>query len=273
MSDINAAPSSTEPAAISAETTGISTGGNAGENPAISSASTEAGTTAVGELGSTLEPDSSTSATSTGLQSIGASSDTRSGENSNNASVQSTGVPSSDSSVSASLSSESPLPAAASLDSGDAPAVAVVGEGPGSAVPATSASNVADSGDAGTEAADDPNAAASPADGQSASDTASSVRVALRDDGTAAVVWIDSDSQAKHALNLESQLANAHAVIADQRAQLVGAQAEAASWRDRYNAAAVAKPHAQSLLQKLEAGEAIVLGDLHSRLRAFVDAL
>ncbi|HIH2621676.1 TPA: hypothetical protein ACYLIB_005630 [Burkholderia cenocepacia] len=34
-----------------------------------------------------------------------------------------------------------------------------------------------------------------------------------------------------------------------------------------------AKQHALSLLQKLEAGEAIVLGDLQSRLRAFVDAL
>ncbi|KAF1030625.1 MAG: hypothetical protein GAK33_07896 [Burkholderia lata] len=34
-----------------------------------------------------------------------------------------------------------------------------------------------------------------------------------------------------------------------------------------------AKKHAMAILQKLEAGEAIVLGDLQSRLRAFVDAL
>ncbi|PRG76136.1 hypothetical protein C6T58_24770 [Burkholderia multivorans] len=34
-----------------------------------------------------------------------------------------------------------------------------------------------------------------------------------------------------------------------------------------------AKQHAQSLLQKLEAGEAIVLGDLQAKLRAFVEAL
>ncbi|ETP66799.1 hypothetical protein BDSB_05455 [Burkholderia dolosa PC543] len=38
-------------------------------------------------------------------------------------------------------------------------------------------------------------------------------------------------------------------------------------------AAGAAKDHAQSLLQKLDAGEAIVLGDLQAKLRAFVEAL
>ncbi|MBJ9895243.1 hypothetical protein [Burkholderia cenocepacia] len=246
MSDINAAPSSTEPS-----------------NEAAKTDMQGAGTAVVGELGSTLEPDSSTSATSTGLQSIGASSDTPSGENSNNASVQSTGVPSSDSSESASLSSESLSLAAGSSGSGDAPAVARSGEGIAdgmSAAIATSTSNAAASGDAGTEAADAGNAAASPAAGQSASDTASSVQVASPGSDTEAAA-------------LRAELDEAHAQIAALEQQVTDEQERVIKWQSMYNAACAAKPHAQSLLQKLEAGEAIVLGDLQSRLRALVDAL
>ncbi|EML1595550.1 hypothetical protein RVY52_000244 [Burkholderia cenocepacia] len=236
MSDINAAPSSTEPS-----------------NEAEKTDMQEAGAATAGELGSTLEPDSSTSAMRTALQSIGALSDTPTGENSNNASGQSTGVPSSDSSASASLSSESLLPAAGSSGSGDAPAVAAPGEASATSDANASApessqrqqvSSAADALQAGE--ADAGNAGVSPAAGQSASDTASSAQGASQGGDTAADA-------------LRAELDAAHARIAELEQQL--------------NAATAAKPHATSLLQKLEAGEAIVLGDLQSRLRAFVDAL
>ncbi|MET3631629.1 hypothetical protein [Burkholderia sp. 572] len=100
---------------------------------------------------------------------------------------------------------------------------------------------------------DDPNAAASPAAGQSASDTASSAQDASLGGDTAA------DALRAEIASLQQQLTDTHA--------------EVAKWQGLYNAATAAKPHAQSLLQKLEAGEAIVMGDLQSRLRAFVDAL
>ncbi|AHI74009.1 hypothetical protein BTN_1926 [Burkholderia thailandensis E254] len=61
--------------------------------------------------------------------------------------------------------------------------------------------------------------------------------------------------------------------IASLEQQLTDAHAEVAKWQGLYNAATEAKPHAQSLLQKLEAGEAIVLGDLQTKLRALVGAL
>lgn len=107
---------------------------------------------------------------------------------------------------------------------------------------------------------DDPNAGASPAAGQSASDTASSAQGASRGDGTAADA-------------LRAELDDARAQIAALKQQVTDEQERVIKWQSMYNAACAAKPHAQSLLQKLEAGEAIVLGDLQSRLRAFVDAL
>lgn len=50
-------------------------------------------------------------------------------------------------------------------------------------------------------------------------------------------------------------------------------RAQIATLERHMRAAGAAKDHAQSLLQKLDAGEAIVLGDLQAKLRAFVEAL
>ncbi|MDW9227065.1 hypothetical protein C7S15_1632 [Burkholderia cepacia] len=183
MSDLNAAPSITKADEIAAETTGISSGGNAGETAVISSASTEAGTAAAGESNAAQGADASM---------------------------------------------------------------------PENATYSTDASLIP-MGNGATLAGDDPNAGASPAGGQSASDTASSAQGTSLDGGTEA-----------DALRAE---------IASLQQQLTDEQANVAKWQGMYNAATAAKPHAQSLLQKLEAGEAIVLGDLQSRLRAFLEAL
>lgn len=248
MSDINAAPSSTEPA-DNPNWTPEQLAEIQARNvvPMQINQIAEAGTAKAGESASGAEEKDFTSASSGSADST---------------------------------SADAPLDSASSTNTGsaseaDAPAVAAQGEGDASAASAaiaTSMSNAEHSGDAGGAAADAGNVVASPAAGQSASDTASSVQDASRGDGTAAVVWIDSDSEAR-ALNLESQLTNARATIAKLQQQVTNEQERVIKWQSMYNAACAAKPHAQSLLQKLEAGEAIVLGDLQSRLRAFVDAL
>ncbi|MBR7942345.1 hypothetical protein [Burkholderia cenocepacia] len=131
----------------------------------------------------------------------------------------------------------------------------------GESSPSTSADSQSSSGD-------DPNAAASPAADQSASDTASSAQGVSQGDGTAADVSHDDVVGELHAA-----LMGAKDQIAELEQQVTDEQERVIKWQSMYNAACAAKPHAQSLLQKLEAGEAIVLGDLQSRLRSFVDAL
>ncbi|HIE4193233.1 MULTISPECIES: hypothetical protein [Burkholderia] len=123
----------------------------------------------------------------------------------------------------------------------------------GESLPSTSADSQSSSGD-------DPNVAASPAAGQSASDIASSAQDASQGGDTAAAA-------------LRAELDAANSRIAALQQQVMDEQERVIKWQGLYNSATEAKPHAESILQKLEAGEAIVLGDLQSRLRAFVDAL
>ncbi|OXI51467.1 hypothetical protein [Burkholderia contaminans] len=72
---------------------------------------------------------------------------------------------------------------------------------------------------------------------------------------------------------MRAELDAANSRIAALQQQVMDEQERVIKWQGLYNSATEAKPHAESILQKLEAGEAIVLGDLQSRLRAFVDAL
>ncbi|QND94359.1 hypothetical protein SY91_01758 [Burkholderia cenocepacia] len=240
MSDINAAPSSTEPAA-------------AGDNVNATEVQTraqEAGTATLGEspagslnAGTVLTPTASTG---------------------DAGSVQSASLTPIDTSTLGNDGTTNGLDAGATAanttsttdtTSGttDAPAVAAPGEASATSDANASApessqrqqvSSAADALQAGE--ADAGNAGVSPAAGQSASDTASCAQDASQGGDTAADA-------------LRAELGAAHVRIAALEQQL--------------NAATAAKPHATSLLQKLEAGEAIVLGDLQSRLRAFVDAL
>lgn len=113
MNDVNAAPSSTEPAAVSVT---IENKDSLAAAPIATAAPVpEAGTTVAGEpLGSGADLSTQTS----------------SGENSISMSGQSIADRSPDSSASASLSSESLSPVAGSSGSGDAPVVAMPGESP-----------------------------------------------------------------------------------------------------------------------------------------------
>ncbi|QQK04777.1 hypothetical protein JFN94_25960 [Burkholderia anthina] len=130
MSDINAAPSSTEPAVIGSGTQDDTAAIQARIDAGLTPLPQEAGRATVGE----------SLAISTSLDPMGNVTDST-------------------------WSAAMTMPP---------PAVAT----------ATSASNVVASSDADTVAADDPNAAASPAAGQSASGTASSAQGALQDAGT-----------------------------------------------------------------------------------------
>ena len=212
MSDINAAPSSTEP-------------------------SNEAAKTDMQEVGTATAGESVMAAAQSSL-------------------------PAAPADVAASAqAASSPLPFG-DVSATDAPAVAASGEGLDAPADMATANSTAtdvnvsapsDGSTGATESGDDPNAGASPAAGQSASDTASSAQDASLGGDTAA------DALRAEIASLQQQLTDTHA--------------EVAKWQGLYNAATAAKPHAQSLLQKLEAGEAIVMGDLQSRLRSFVDAL
>lgn len=226
MSDINAAPSSTEPS-----------------NEAAKTDMQEAGVPAVGE------PAGSGSASSAPLST-------------------------SDASETLSTSASTSLPAVS-----DASTSATTSTGDSS----SSASTLANSADAG-------NAAASPAAGQSASDTASSAQGASQGVDIAVGAWPGNAVFVTHeevlAANdeLQSLYRDARARIAELEQafaiatpaleqQVTDEQERVIKWQSMYNAACAVKPHAQSLLQKLEAGEAIVLGDLQAKLRAFVEAL
>lgn len=214
MSDINAAPSSTEPS-----------------NEVAKTDMQEAGAATAGESGSTSGDASLTSGTNADSQST-----------SENIASATTDV-------------------AGSNGSTDAPAVAVSGE--------LSAADMVSSADVGAaiDTGDAGNVAASPAGGQSASDTALSAQGASLVGGTVGVALPDEVARLRSTVaELAERLRMANARLTDE-------QANVAKWQGLYNAATAAKPHAQSLLQKLEAGEAIVLGDLQSKLRAFVDAL
>lgn len=107
-----------------------------------------------------------------------------------------------DSSLSQSSASETQAGSQVAADTADAPEVAAPGEGPGSAVRATSASNVAPSDDAGGAAVDAGNVAASPEAGQFASDTASSAQAASLVVGIAADVSLGEPSTAHNWLSL-----------------------------------------------------------------------
>lgn len=256
MSDINVAPSSTEPAV-------------AGDNVNATEVQTraqEVGASTVGESGSTPVDGSPISATSTESQSTSANIAT--GTMAAAGSFGSTDAPAvaaSGESLAGSLNADTGLtPSPATGD-----AVSATSENPTSTE--SSSQTAAASGtattsimDTTTGTTDDPNAGASPAAGQSASDTASSAQVASLGGDTAA------DASRDDAAMRERVAINQ---IAELQTALAAARSEAATWRDRYNAAAFAKPHAESILQKLEAGEAIVMGDLQSRLRAVVEAL
>ncbi|MCA8239866.1 hypothetical protein [Burkholderia sp. AU32262] len=229
MSDINAAPSSTEPS-NEAEKTDMQ-----GDGVAVA-----------GET--------------TGIQAIPSDS----GSNASTA----------ESNITSTTVSTDDADGATGTTSTDAPAVAAVGEAsaadaqPSALVPAVpgalSAQPVSDaqvsvgSGDA--VQGDDPNAAASPAAEQSASDTASSAQDASQGDGTEVAA-------------LHAELDDAYARLAVLQRQLAAAQEAQVRAELPPAAAHPAKEHATSLLQKIEAGEAIVLGDLQAKLRAFVEAL
>lgn len=244
MSDINAAPSSTEPS-----------------NEAAKTDMQEAGTAAVGEATGILAiPSDSGSDASTAASNI----------TSMTASTADAGAATGTTSIDA--------PAvAASGESGSTSADASLTSATSTDGPLTSTSTdtemaIADASNGSTE---DPNAGASPAAGQSASDTASSVQGASQEGGIAVGTWPSKTNFITHEelIAMRVELPAARARIAELEQQVTDEQERVIKWQSMYNAACAAKPHAESLLQKLEAGEAIVLGDLQSRLRAFVDAL
>ncbi|AIP25949.1 hypothetical protein [Burkholderia thailandensis] len=254
MSDINAAPSSTEPVPQTAPSdTALAAGGaeNAVAIPQNAPLDTEVGTATTGESAANGSDSSMPISTSDSSATLSTSAST------------SSAADSAVSTSSATSTGESSSSASTLATSADTPAVAASGEpsaalGAAASTPANATGSVdasqsltesgvaLDGGDAG-------NVGASPAGGQSVSDTASSAQGASLGVGTVA------DALRSEIASLEQQLTDAHA--------------EVAKWQGLYNAATEAKPHAQSLLQKLEAGEAIVLGDLQTKLRALVGAL
>ncbi|KVF08977.1 hypothetical protein WJ04_09095 [Burkholderia vietnamiensis] len=72
---------------------------------------------------------------------------------------------------------------------------------------------------------------------------------------------------------MHAELDDAHARIAELEQQLAAEQEARVRAELPPAAEHPAKEHAMSILQKIEAGEAIVLGDLQAKLRAFVEAL
>ncbi|VWB70304.1 hypothetical protein [Burkholderia lata] len=86
-------------------------------------------------------------------------------------------------------------------------------------------------------AIDDPNADASPAAGQSASDTASSVQDASQGGDTAAdVSRAEIDATHAQLVAAQLQIADAHELIANLQQQLTDEQAEVMKWQAAYNA-------------------------------------
>ena len=253
MSDINAAPSSTEPA----------TAGDNVNATEVQTRAQEAGTAAVGESvlnGGGSSAQLSTSDSSATL-SIAPSTSSTEDSAASSSGATSTGYSQPSASTLANSADAPAVAASGEASAADAQPSALVPRGPDalSAQPVSDAQASAVSGDAAH--GDDPNAGASPAAGQSASGTASSVQVASQEGGIAVGTWPNKTNFITH----EELIA--------MRVELPAARARIAELEQQLNAATAAKPHATSLLQKLEAGEAIVLGDLQSRLRAFVDAL